>query len=548
MDLYIKCISPVHIGTGKVLEPFDYIFYQEKVIVLNQDACLARIYEEHPEGIDLYSRWVTETSRKIANAREDFNNARRQRNWQKRSHYNQLMSDLRRNFNLIYFCEKELRDPELARELQTDSRYHWQEMYTINRPRGTMQLREIIQINGEPYIPGSSLKGAIRTALAFRAIKNLDQNDVQLLLNGDTKTNIYGIKKVLNKIRQISQQAIQAINSGNVEKINKTLRELSDERRNWQRKIGGEVEKVVFGCGDTTKFGIKYDDPKFDLLRLFKISDTLDGNWEMIVGHLLSFTRDGRSGGLKAQPVQFCEFLDSESTFRINVEINTGLIQEILKNSVKGWIGFPEKFMKLFAMAPGAPSEKLEEQVLQSILQAIREFSRSIVDHEKQWLENFSSKDVQSIQQFYENLNDQNYYLRVGFSSGWHATTIGLALAEHPLLNEYLSELIYAFNLDLIINQEKLLRRAERNKNRVEEQLRLLNRVPNVRRFPRSRRLIGENNLPQLPVGWLELSTNPFIQSSQKNTNQLQQNHNDDFGEEIPFEEQLRRLKEKFGK
>jgi len=548
MDLYLKCISPVHIGTGKVLEPFDYVFYQEKVIVLNQDACLARIYEKHPEGIDLYSRWITETSRKIANARQDFNNARRQRNWQKRSHYNQLMSDLRRNFNLVYFCEKELQDPDLARELQTDSRYHWQTMYTISRPRGTMQLREIIQVNGEPYIPGSSLKGAIRTALAYRAIKNLDENDVQLLLNGDKKTNIFGIKKVLDKIRQLSQQAIQTINSGNVEKTNRALRELSNERKKWQRKIGDEVEKVVFGCGDATKFGIKYDDPKFDLLRLIKVSDTLDGNWEMIVGHLLSFTRDGRTGGLKAQPVQFCEFLDSQSTFRIRVEIDTGLIQEILKNSVKGWIGFQEKFMKLFAVAPDALSQELEEQVLQSLLQAIREFSEGIIKHETQWLENFSGKEVQSIQRFYDNLNDRNYYLRVGFSSGWHATTIGLALMEHPLLKEYLPELIYAFNLDLIINQEKLLRRAERNKNRVEEQLRLLNREPNVRRFPRSRRLIGENNSPQLPVGWLEVSMHPFTKTSKKKSVHPQQNQNSDSGEEIPFEEQLKRLKEKFGK
>ncbi|GAB4375363.1 MAG: hypothetical protein Kow0042_20770 [Calditrichia bacterium] len=552
LRLYFRTLSPLHIGTGKVLEPFDYVFHQEKVIILDQEACLERMFEKHPDSVDGFVEWIQQTTQRIAGAENEAREARRNRDRKRAQHHYQILSEVRKNFNLIYFCEQILNDRELAGLFLSDSRFHKNAMYALDRPGGTRQLREMLHINGHPYVPGSSLKGAFRTALAYRVLKGLSGELLHHLLNGNPGTNIDGILKPLQKIRALSQKAITAIEKGNEPEINQTLKALQNERRFriQKRKIGDEVEKVVFGCGDGNRQKEeKYDDPKFDLLRLIKISDSLDGQWELLAGHLMSFTRNNRTGQLNAQPIQYCQFIDEGSVFSVSLEVDTQLIAAILSNRVKGWTGFEEKFNTLFSVDPHLPAEQLEQAVVESILEAIQEFGQAIVEKERAWLQQFGRDEVSQLYEFYENLPGEIALLRVGFSSGWHSTTIGLALAENPALSEYFPEIIYAFNLDLIQNQEKLLKRAERNRSRVEQQLHLLKRTPRPQGFPRSRRLIAENRRPYAPVGWLQVAQAPFQQTESRSKASEQ---GEDEASRAPngneaFEDKLEQLKKKFG-
>lgn len=546
MKIFIKTLSPVHIGSGKVLEPFDYLFHQQKIILLDHAACLDQIYESSPEGIERYSDWVNQTSLKIANAKREHDQARRNRDRQGSKQYNQVLADLRRNFNIIHFCKNILKDAQLADAFLNQSAFHKLTMPALGKPKNTLQLREMLHLNGQPYLPGSSLKGALRTALAYRVLKTLAGEPLNILLNGKTGTNIKGIGDVLKKIRALSGQTIAAIEQGDFRATEEAFRALAGERRRWEKKIGAEVEKVIFGCGEAGKLGEKYDDPKFDLLRLIKISDSFEAQIELLAGHLMSFTRDGLTGQLKSQPVQFCQFIDAGSQFTCDVEVDTRLIQIIQSQQVKGWLGFAEKFRQLFGAAPDSstPPEALARQVVQQILRAIMEFSQAVIQKEKEWLDEFNIGDLAAIREFYNGLESQKPLLRLGFASGWHGTTIGLALAENPGLSEYLPEIIYAFNLDLIINQEKVLRRAERNQKMVQQQLRLLKRTPNSRRYPRSRRMIAEYDKPHSPVGWLEISLQPFEKSKKQKEELLEESITSE--ENRNFDDSLTRLREKF--
>ncbi|RMD89831.1 MAG: type III-A CRISPR-associated RAMP protein Csm5 [Calditrichaeota bacterium] len=573
--LYFKTISPLHIGTGKVLEPFDYVFYQEKVIILDQEACLERMFEKHPQAVDRYVEWIQQTVQRMNNAKNEARNARRDRDRSRAQHHNQILSELRKNFNLVYFCENELSDSALAKEILSNSQYHKNAIYALDRPAGTRQLREMIHINGQPYVPGSSLKGAIRTALAYRATKNLSDESLDILLNGKSGTNLLGIKEPLQRIREFSQKAIIAIEKGNEQEINQALKALQNERRYriQKKKIGDEVEKVVFGCGDGgVKEVEKFDDPKFDLLRLIKISDSIEGEWGLLAGHLMSFTRNNRTGQLSAQPIQYCQFIDEGSIFSVSLEIDTQLIGAILNNRVKGWTSFERKFRTLFNTDPHLPPEQLEQEIVKNILEAIREFGWAILEKEKDWLNQFNDNEIKKLHEFYDNLPQDATLLRVGFSSGWHSTTVGLALAENPALSGYLPEIIYAFNLDLIQKQENLLRlsagqivenrnRKKKKRDKAKElkqietitklQIKLLERSVSYSSFPRSRRLIAEGRKPYAPVGWLEVSTSAFqksdnpSKSAEKKSKETIQVQN---GNQESFEERLKKLKKKFGK
>ena len=123
---------------------------------------------------------------------------------------------------------------------------------------------------------------------------------------------------------------------------------------------------------------------------------------------------------------------------------------------------------------------------------------------------------------------------------------MGLALANNPKLQDYLLEIIYAFNLDLIINQKRLLSRFFPQNKIIRKQLSLLKRTVREKEFPKSRRLISENQKPYAPLGWLQLKNTPFKQSS-KNSSQKSQVKNEMSNQgELSFEEKLKLLKNKF--
>lgn len=542
MKLYLKCASPVHIGTGKLLEVFDYVFHQERVIKLNPDACLNRIYETHADSLEQYSKWVNQTAQKI----NTLDREKRYKKGKEKKQYNQILAELRRNFNLINFCEKELNDPALAEELLSNPECHRQTMYALGRPGGTRQLREMMHVNGKPYIPGSSLKGALRTALAYRALKNLNKGQFDILLSGKQGTNIRGIGAILKRIRKMSEDAIRAIESHQFGNTKEALERLNKEQKNWQKNIGEEVEKVVFGCGFEKKGKILYDDPKFDLLKLVHISDTTESDAEPIAAQLNSFTRDGRSGAIKSGAPQFCEFLDEGSEFSCELRVDKKQLKAILNNRVNGWIDLREKFEQLFRIHLDDGVENLETEIFHSVQDALRQFSAAIIQKESEWLNRFKPQEVSRIRSFYDQLNNKETPLRIGFSSGWHSTTVGLALAEHTQLREYLPELIYTFNLDLIYKQQNLLKNAQKNPRKVEAQIRLLKRQSSADRFPASRRLISLQRQPYAAVGWMLLSDNPFPETRKKPKEKATPESPD--REEAPksFEAKVEQLKNKF--
>lgn len=88
------------------------------------------------------------------------------------------------------------------------------------------EIQEFIKTGGNPYIPGSSIKGAIRTAIMWYALKKN------------------------NELYSELEEYINKIWSGSEKKLNKK----------W---AGSKIEKMVFG-----------NDPNHDLMRALHISDT----------------------------------------------------------------------------------------------------------------------------------------------------------------------------------------------------------------------------------------------------------------------------------
>jgi len=506
MKALITCLSPIHIGSGRVLECFEYYFHDGKIIKINLENSLKRLYEKYPDSIEKYSEWINSTTEKINNATKEFEKIKRNSN-NKFKDKNQWLSHIRKNFNIISFCENILKDKSLANQLLTEPQFHVQKIPYKTQPRRTMQLREIIHVNHSTYIPGSSLKGAIRSALVYRAIKNLNDEDLKILLNGKNGTDISGIREIINKIKKLSGKTINFLKEKNNNEAEKTLKDISKIQKDTIKNIGSEVEKLVFRCGfiDTKENIIKYNDPKYDLLKCIKISDTFDHSLELIAGQVNSLTKGFKNQGFKTQPIQYCECINIGSTLNFDIEIDFSQIRLINKSDSDNWIDFKEKFKKLFNIDFDTYSNDLKKAVMKSIMNAMDEFSKAIIQKDKEWLHNIKSYEVKEILDFYDDLEKKSTLLRLGYSSGWHSTTIGLAMAQNTQLKEYISEIIYIFNLDLIQKNKKILTDKYNIQDQPEKILNLLQRNINSIGFPVSRRMIELEKNKYMPLGWIQI-------------------------------------------
>jgi len=547
MNLTIRALSPIHIGTGNSLEPFDYYFLPNRVFVIDHEACLEAIYEKHPAGVTMFSDWIEKTSRDISDA----NKARKKKGQFKGQNPNEILKQLRAGFNIIDFTEKVLKDRELAETFRKEERFRLYEGYCPERPRNIMQLKEALKTNAELFIPGSSIKGAIRTALAYQVISRLDEEESRQFLQPQ-QYDSDGFSSMLEQIRSASSEAVSALQESSPDNHGRALGKLNSLRRKFDKQIGAEVERFVFGCGDRKGERAKWDNPQFDIMRLIHVSDTQKSHAEILFSDMKSFTYKHEQKSMYGQPLSLTEFIDTGSEFQFSIEVDSQAIRKLFtRGNSSDWIGFEEKFQRLFGIEASEiqtlSSQALEEKIVNSILSAIRVFGEAVKKREQEWLARFKPQEVEELQKlFQQKMNKPGSYTKIGYASGWFATTVGLAIANNAHLQPLFPEVIYAFNLDLIWSKERLLTRPQRDKRNLETQVGLLNRKVREERFPGSRRLTAERWNPSEYIGWIEITREPMQASPAKKQASKAEAPAAAVEKEESFDEKLNKLKKKF--
>ena len=506
MLLTLKTLSPVHIGTGNLLEPFDFYIENQNIYILNHDYCMKALFENDPENITRFSNWVDEMAEKIAKADKEVKEARRNRNRKLSTDKNQLIANLRKDFNIVDFTRNILKKPTLADQFINTPSFYKYRAFIPNRPRSVVQLKEIIKTNGMPYIPGSSIKGSIRTALAFAIIRQMDGSEADKFLQYKDKSG-ESLLEIINKLKDASKKVLQTIQHGPPERQKEAFKQLSFLTNRYDKSIGQQVEKFVFGCDDGKG---KIGDPKYDLMRLIKVSDTKASDASMLVAEMKSFTRDGRSGDIKSQPINLAEFIDSDSQFEFSLEVDVKLIKFLFaRSNHREWHGFESKMASLFSLNAESVNimdeTVLEQHIIKKIMEAVHDLGQVIIAKEKTWLDRFNLKDRQELDTLLGQIAANEQATKLGFASGWFATTIGLALQHNQYLENILPDIIFAFNLDLIIKDERLLKYPAKDRRNAERQQRLLQRSPDSKAFPGSRRLIADRYVPSEYIGWIKI-------------------------------------------
>lgn len=229
---------------------------------------------------------------------------------------------------------------------------------------------------GRPYIPGSSLKGVLRTGLVFSSLLNDDEKRKELAQDRN-------IKDVITMMRRSSKDNIGAIRRRNPAR---------------ERTIEG-----LFRSGSGPR-----PDPKNDILKCLKISDSLPSPGPLVVAATNIFTsRRGELENLSRNtPAAFCEVTELEVPFEFEMTID----EELLANHME---------LKPFV--------KFRDH--NDILMALQDHAKVTAYLEKEYLERNGHEELWD-PKFEQEFND-SVIIRIGWGSGWSGSSLFPVLAGY---------------------------------------------------------------------------------------------------------------------
>lgn len=281
-------------------------------------------------------------------------------------------------------------EPRISRLLRREEYRHYAR-YAVGfggelaeQPRELLPL--VRDIDEQPYLPGSSLKGAIRTALAYAAAaEQLRQ------AGGDLAKTPAG--------RAIARSLAAP-----------------RPRREW---FAQQLEITLFQGGHSF-------DPNHDLLRALRPFDSapLDRNAAVAEQVGIYSLRNGRLVLRRPGNRWLVETLPQGTRLPLEIELDLGLFR---------------------SGEAGLPAERAGSLQLQGLLRACREFARALAEAEARF---YRQAGPPSLAQFYDELlrriaqaGPGEAYLQLGWGTGWTAKTIGLLLRGRPELAQIVQQL-----------------------------------------------------------------------------------------------------------
>jgi CRISPR-associated protein Csm5 len=344
----IKILTPLHIGDGNKIYPIEFFKYKGKTYFIDENIFFELMTIEERND---FLKFIKE-SKKVS--LDEFL-------------YGNYNSQKKPNWKLIERLKE-----KSYKEIESNIRGN---------------IKTIIKIKKNPYIPGSEIKGAIRTAIIYNILKE----------NKEIYENIeFEIINLKQKYKSLVEQVKNKKgNDGSVRKIKNTLvKSLSDVSKNIENLL--RIRK----------------DAKYDLLKNLIISDSNAEDTKIKIGEINTINT-GRTMS------EWIEYIDN-GNFEFSININK-LPHEKLIESIN--------------------SNKLNKEflTLDYIFKSIYEYSKDILEVEKEY---FKNNNI--IYSKLEKLEKENKLdsplIRLGGYKGYLSNTVSLIVKNNneELYDEFL--------------------------------------------------------------------------------------------------------------
>ena len=480
MKLYLKTITPVHIGNGKELYALDYILDKNIYYNISQNQFLEFLSLNNISYND-YVTWISNTTKDIEKLKTEKKKNKGNKN------INKQLSESRKKFNLLNFVksDKIRKEKEFIKYLNDNAHINKIpfQIFPKNQIRGHIKTAF-----NQPYIPGSSIKGSIRTALLYNYLSRYAD-----------KNRIYAI--IENELQEAKQNPKEKI-----------------------KRFTDKIEQFAFYCGiQTGNKQIKYDDEKFDILKFLFISDSNITSQVNNLGlvntdlYLVSKIKDRNSNSFtfvanKQPQAPSLEVIPTNQVIEFEIDFNIDFLLSIksqIKNDaiiIKGkeqWLGIKQKVKNIFNLDIDTINKENKEELRKKTINFILECVFTFSDKQKKWDTTWTSnllkyeveKDRKGLPKFKkEHLQkgfnyNSNRSVHVGFGSGFTGITELLYLLGNEELKNIFKKVMETFGIG---NKPGTKRKpGQRYK-------------ANPDNFPKSKRLISGTDIIE-PIGWMQI-------------------------------------------
>ena len=497
MEIRLKTLTPIHIGNGEELTNIDYAVVDNKFYIIPIPRFSNWLLDAEKEDVlDQFVEWSEEKVREIENLESGRRSAKAKKNIKEQRDYNQKLIKIRKSYNLQTF----VRGVHLEREWK---KWLKQEIKAIDigKPheleRGRRNVRNHIRKGvGVPFIPGTSIKGSIRTALLFNVLEN-----------------------------NLSSEQLEAIVEDAFDRAKKAIEKANDKRKTkdfWQKRLDDTLQHKVFYCPyfDGKKHKEITGEERFDILKFLLVSDARIQNENLTLGtvelidiYLVEKIKENWIANRQRQGIPAVTIPFNEQC-HFSLDFNISAIYEIYKKlnengEVKGkegdrnWKELVTKIKQVYDLdITKLSAENLERErvrVVKHVWKCCETFFMEVIKKEQLWMKNFIDHDEKKSFEaaiktgfgIYNQELDQPF--RVGYGSGFNTITEWIHLSKHH--PDLMKKIMEYFNIG---DKPGASRRHSKGDTY----------IANVNRFPKSRRLA---TLPDgiYPLGWLAASAAP---------------------------------------
>jgi len=486
MQLKITTLTPVHIGSGEKLSSLEYVVHQNTFYKISErDFLLFLNSLEDKNKPREFADWVGKMYAELFRL-EGERKRNRNDNRIKREYYN-----VRDTLNPIGFCNQ-LDDKNFTyNKFLNFIKKNNIPKSGVEKGRIEGQVNEAIKtidiatgVN-RLYIPGSSLKGALRTAVLYHWMSNhADRREI-------------------------------------IDLIDRRIRERPVENR-----FAKPLEVKAFYCAAPKG---KKDDEKYDLMKLVMFADahleTPDNSTNVEDIKLFVTQREpGRNKGefvwepTIQRQAPYAETIKSQKTLTTDLSFNVEFLYAIKdridteKDAIKigddwHWKGISTKVKALFGLdIQTLTDDNLKEkrkEVVQHLIDTMRTFCRRQLKSEHDWIDNYLKNfEVSQVRREEARLDknlkagyqkvfkeSHNYLMHLGFGTGFRGITEMLYFLEDDDRKDLMKRIMKMYAIGY---------RGDRNGKR--------DYMPNPGRFPKSRRLTY-SQYDISPLGWLQLNS-----------------------------------------
>ena len=360
---------------------------------------------------------------------------------------------------------------------------------------------------GQNFIPGSSIKGAIKTAVLYHIVKNrivTDSNYLENIVNNQI-TEYLNIPQEHDRDRKSFKRTFAKQLLRDAFLTRHPEEHQGNPRRNRERPgpftdifRAIKVKDAVLETGDPTRFAkpIKFSTPgrRGATLKtlvgdeIYLPYTNMQGNLKSEWIHIDTYAKEKGEQIVKTYTI--VDKLPSYSSMKFENIMFTTLSGntlntidvddtrfECLQGETKIEITIDHEILESFSRV----NARIPFQDLNSLMQLCQDFAQAQWAEEQHFMNNYGSSNnvnIDEIKNFYNDAtNQQNAILRVGWGTGMLGTTVSLLLDNATRI---------ALRNDVISDDG-------------------INRPQTA---PKSRRFVLENGQPIYPLGWIELKEN----------------------------------------